>query len=67
VQTNVDGGLGFAAFDPAGLEICGPVLALNPIIAVPEQIAGLAVFLASKAGSMINGAVVPIDAGWASA
>jgi NAD(P)-dependent dehydrogenase (short-subunit alcohol dehydrogenase family) len=67
VATNVDGGLGFAAFDSAGVEICGPVLALNSTVAAPEQIAGVAVFLASKAGEMVNGAVVPVDAGWAAA
>jgi NAD(P)-dependent dehydrogenase (short-subunit alcohol dehydrogenase family) len=67
VETNVLGGLGFAAFDPAELEINMPVLSLNTAIAQPDQIASAAVFLASPAASFINGAILPVDAGWAAA
>jgi NAD(P)-dependent dehydrogenase (short-subunit alcohol dehydrogenase family) len=44
-----------------------PVLSLNTAIAQPDQIASAAVFLASPAASFINGAILPVDAGWAAA
>ena len=64
VHTNIDGGKGFAAFDPAGLQVCEPVLRLAGRMAQPEDIAAVAVFLASDAAGFINGAIVPVDDGW---
>lgn len=53
-----------AGFDEKGAERLRPVIALNQQVALPEQIAEAAVFLASDAASFINGAIVPVDAGW---
>jgi NAD(P)-dependent dehydrogenase (short-subunit alcohol dehydrogenase family) len=53
-----------AGFDEKGVERLQPVIALNQHVALPEQIAGVALFLASDAASFINGAIVPVDAGW---
>jgi NAD(P)-dependent dehydrogenase (short-subunit alcohol dehydrogenase family) len=56
-----------SSFDPAGAARLGPVLALGERIAQPEQMADVAVFLASDAASFVNGALVPVDSGWSAA
>jgi NAD(P)-dependent dehydrogenase (short-subunit alcohol dehydrogenase family) len=57
-----------SSFDPAGLARNRPVLALaEGRLAEPDQIAGVALFLASPAASFINGAVLTVDAGWSAA
>ncbi|HUR01596.1 MAG TPA: glucose 1-dehydrogenase [Nonomuraea sp.] len=53
-----------ASFDPTGAARLAPVLALGEHYAQPEQMADAALFLASDAASMINGAIVPVDGGW---
>ncbi|MEV5412934.1 SDR family oxidoreductase [Thermopolyspora sp. NPDC052614] len=53
------------SFDEAGSARLAPVLALGDRIAQPEQMASVAVFLASDAASFVNGALVPVDGGWA--
>ena len=37
---------------------------LSERVAMPEQIANVALFLASDAASFVNGAIVPVDSGW---
>jgi NAD(P)-dependent dehydrogenase (short-subunit alcohol dehydrogenase family) len=53
-----------AKFDPAGVARLQPIISLNEQIAQPEHMADVAVFLASDSASFINGAIVPVDAGW---
>lgn len=56
-----------ASFDATGAARLSPVLALAEGLAQPEQMADAALFLASDAGSFINGAILPVDGGWSAA
>ena len=51
-------------FDPKGVARFQPVVMLSERVALPEQIANVALFLASDAASFVNGAIVPVDSGW---
>lgn len=53
-----------ANFDQEGAARLQPIIALNHSIAQPEQMADVAVFLASDAASFVNGSIVPVDGGW---
>jgi NAD(P)-dependent dehydrogenase (short-subunit alcohol dehydrogenase family) len=50
--------------DAAGAARAGAFAALMPAMLEPEDIATLALFLASDESRHINGAVIPADAGW---
>jgi NAD(P)-dependent dehydrogenase (short-subunit alcohol dehydrogenase family) len=54
--------MAFALDDPATREL---IAASNPLgrIGRPDDMAGVAVFLSSRAGSYVNGAVIPVDGG----
>jgi NAD(P)-dependent dehydrogenase (short-subunit alcohol dehydrogenase family) len=56
-----------ASFDEAGLARLLPVIALGEQMAQPENMADVAVFLASDGAAFINGALVPVDGGWSAA
>lgn len=56
-----------ADFDTAGITRLAPVLALGERMAQPENMAEVALFLASDAASFVNGALVPADGGWSAA
>jgi NAD(P)-dependent dehydrogenase (short-subunit alcohol dehydrogenase family) len=56
-----------ANFDQKGFARLQPVISLNGRIAQPEESADVAVFLASDAASFVNGAILPVDGGWAAA
>ena len=53
--------------DTAGAERAGAYAALIPSFLQPSDIASLALFLASDESRMINGAIIPADAGWTAA
>ena len=52
------------AFNQVGSERCMMGMVTMPRMGEPEEIAQLALFLASDEASLINGAVVTADAGW---
>lgn len=60
VNTNIIQG----GFSPDGFERLSGVLMNGGAIAEAEQVASVAVFLASDAASHISGAVLPVDGGW---
>jgi NAD(P)-dependent dehydrogenase (short-subunit alcohol dehydrogenase family) len=47
-----------------GMERCTLGMGTMPRMGEPEEIAQLALFLASDDASLINGAIVTADAGW---
>jgi NAD(P)-dependent dehydrogenase (short-subunit alcohol dehydrogenase family) len=53
-----------AGFDPNGVARFQPVITLSERVALPEQVADVALFLASDAASFVNGAILPVDSGW---
>jgi len=53
--------------DPAGMERAMAYAALSPATLAPEDIAGLALYLASDESRNINGAIIPADGGWTAA
>ena len=61
VNTNI--GVGGAP-DPKGMEHLQKAMATLPRMGEPNEIAELALFLASNKASMVNGACVVIDGGW---
>jgi NAD(P)-dependent dehydrogenase (short-subunit alcohol dehydrogenase family) len=52
-------------YDQKGLERLMPALDLARGVGSPEQMASVAVFLASDSASFVNGAILPVDLGWA--
>ncbi len=61
---NTDIGAGIKAPSPLGLERAMSGFGMNPRTGEPEEIAKIALFLASDDSSMINGAVITADTGW---
>jgi NAD(P)-dependent dehydrogenase (short-subunit alcohol dehydrogenase family) len=53
--------------DPFGAERYRLAHATKPRHGEPDEIAAVAVFLASDQSSFVNGAIVPVDAGWTAA
>ncbi|AIQ58571.1 SDR family oxidoreductase [Paenibacillus borealis] len=62
VETNI--GSTMTHINEFGMGRTQPGLALNPRTGKPEEIAQLALFLASEEASFINGTVVTADGGW---
>lgn len=61
IQTEIANGM---KPDPLGYERSSMGFNLIPRTGSPEEIASIALFLAGKESSMINGAVITADAGW---
>jgi NAD(P)-dependent dehydrogenase (short-subunit alcohol dehydrogenase family) len=64
VETNIMQSIDPTKVDPAGGARYGAYQALIPAMLKPVEIAQLAMFLASDDAKHINGAIIPIDAGW---
>lgn len=62
VKTNI--GTTLTAPNPFGLERTSVGMGINPRVGEPEEIARVALFLASDESGFINGTVVTADAGW---
>lgn len=62
VETNI--GASMTAINEFGMGRTQPGMALNPRTAKPEEIANVALFLASDEASFVNGAVIVADGGW---
>lgn len=62
VETNI--GASMTHINEFGMGRTQPGMALNPHMGQPEQIAQLALFLASDESSFINGTVITADGGW---
>jgi NAD(P)-dependent dehydrogenase (short-subunit alcohol dehydrogenase family) len=61
VTTEISEGI---RFDPEGVGVAMSGLNLNPRTGEPEEIARVALFLASDDSSFVNGATIVADAGW---
>ena len=66
-KTNIAETMPRERMDPAGAARVGAYSTLIPAYLDPEDIASLAVFLASDEARSINGALVVADAGWTAA
>jgi NAD(P)-dependent dehydrogenase (short-subunit alcohol dehydrogenase family) len=67
VETNIMQSVDPTKMDPAGSARAQTWYAAIPGQLKPEDIAYLALFLASDESKMINGAIIPADAGWTAA
>lgn len=63
-RTNIGETMTPDRMDAAGAARAGAFAALMPALLEPEDIAALALFLASDESRHINGAIIPADAGW---
>ncbi|HEU0026540.1 MAG TPA: glucose 1-dehydrogenase [Ktedonobacterales bacterium] len=63
-KTNIAETMPQERLDPAGSQRAGAFSALIPVYMDPEDIAALALFLASDESRHINGAIIPADGGW---
>ena len=66
-RTNIGETMAPERLDPAGAARAGAYAALMPATLDPEDIAALALFLASDEARRVNGAIIPADAGWTAA
>jgi NAD(P)-dependent dehydrogenase (short-subunit alcohol dehydrogenase family) len=66
-STNIGESMAPDRIDPVGMARTGAFAALIPAVLEPNDIAALALFLASDASRYINGAIIPADAGWKAA
>ncbi len=66
-KTNIGETMPQDRLDPSGAARAGAYAALIPAFLDPEDIAALALFLASDESRRINGAIITADAGWTAA
>jgi NAD(P)-dependent dehydrogenase (short-subunit alcohol dehydrogenase family) len=65
VATNIQQSMDMSSMDQEAAAVYGKWHPLAPATLQPEDIANLALYLASDEAKLINGAVIPADAGWA--
>lgn len=63
-MTNIAETMPHDKLDPTGAARAGEFAALIPAYLAPDDIAALALFLASDESRHINGAIIPADGGW---
>ena len=63
-RTNISESMDLAHIDPAGTQRAMVYTNIAPAVLEPEDIAWLALFLASDESRHVNGAIIPADAGW---
>lgn len=66
-RTNIGESMPQDRLDAAGMARAMAYAAIMPAMLEPEDIAALALFLASDEAKHINGAIIPADAGWTAA
>jgi NAD(P)-dependent dehydrogenase (short-subunit alcohol dehydrogenase family) len=66
-QTNIVSSVDMTKFDPEGSKRTGAFTGIIPAMLQSEDIANLALFLASDESRLINGTVIPADGGWRAA
>jgi NAD(P)-dependent dehydrogenase (short-subunit alcohol dehydrogenase family) len=66
-RTDIGTSMPVERLDPVGAARAGQYGALIPAMLDPEDIAALALFLASDEARLINGAIITADAGWTAA
>ena len=67
VETNIMTSVDMTKINPEGAKRTGMYTSIMPALLKPIEIANLALFLASDESRYINGAVIPVDAGWSTA
>lgn len=67
VETNIMQSVDPTKMDPSGSGRCQAYYGVIPAQLKPEEIANLALFLASDESMHINGTIIPADAGWTAA
>jgi NAD(P)-dependent dehydrogenase (short-subunit alcohol dehydrogenase family) len=67
VETNIMQSVDPTKMDPAGSARCQAWYGVIPAQLKPEEVADLALFLASDEAKHINGAIIPADGGWSAA
>lgn len=67
VKTNIMQSIDPTKLDQGGAARYGAYQALIPVMLEAEEIANLALFLASPESKHVNGAIIPIDGGWTAA
>ncbi|MCE7938769.1 3-ketoacyl-ACP reductase [bacterium] len=67
VETNIMASVDASKLNPTGAAVAGIYAGIIPAMLKPLDIAHLALYLASDESRMINGALIPADAGWTAA